>query len=289
MVKVGIFVHLFVLDLFQECVEYIRNVSSVFEDVTVIFTLNDSEPYREFARNMILPTLPGCHILYIENKGVDVYAFFEQVRYMRANAISADFILKLHTKMTNIEGLFDNWRQDLIVPIVDRDNLPRIKQLMIESKNKNTSCIIIGHISAKKCMLPRMYDLEFKNNLLGILLLTRIFPNITENYLDFTAGTMFWINREVVDEFMTDEFMVFMEKFFKSVKPKNNLHSDNVQTEYVFERLITGSFCADYTNILIRESNYSNTQDNFISGKPSEIMRKYFPNEINNLQNMING
>lgn len=286
MVKVGIFVHLFVLDLFQECVEYIRNVSSVFEDVTIVFTLNDSEPYREFARNMILPTLPRCHILYIENKGVDVYAFFEQVRYMRANMISVDFILKLHTKMTNIEGMFDNWRQDLICPITDRRNLPRIKQLMIESNGSSLSRRNrIGHISAKKCMLPRMYDLDFKNNLFGILLLTRIFPNITQNYLDFTAGTIFWINREVVDEFMTEEFMNFMEEFFKSVKPENNEDHDKIQTEYVFERLITGSFCTEYKNILIRVSPEG--EDQFIPGCPIEIMKNFFPQEINNLQNMI--
>jgi lipopolysaccharide biosynthesis protein len=287
MVKIGICIHVFVLDLFPEFLEYIRSVSSVFEDVTTIFTLNDSESYREFARTTLLPALPHCHILYIDNKGVDVYAFFEQIRYMRANAICVDFILKLHTKTTNIDGRFDNWRQDLIVPIVDRHNLPRIKQYMVESKDGQSLSRTkrLGHISAQKCMLPRMYDLDFKNNLLGILLLTRIFPNITENYLDFTAGTMFWINQEIIDEFMTDEFMDFMEQFFKSSKPENNLDFDKIQTEYVFERLITGSFCTEYKNILIRVSPEG--EDQFISGCPIEIMKNFFPQEINNLQNMI--
>ena len=52
---------------------------------------------------------------YGQNKGMDIYPFFCQIKYIIQNNIETDYILKIHTK-TN-----DQWRNDLILPLLDHN------------------------------------------------------------------------------------------------------------------------------------------------------------------------
>lgn len=294
--KIGIFIHLFHLDLFNEFSNYILNVKKIFDDVVIIFTLDNNDNSKLFFDNTIKPFFcnnneNNLHIIYIENYGVDIGSFFQQIQYVRKNEIKFDFILKIHTKTSKwpIRN-FINWRHELIKPIVDINNLYIIKNY-IENKNFDKE---IGYIAAHSCLESRSVDIYKKNNLHGVKIICDKFPHIKENYIDFIGGTMFWINFKIIEKFITPDLISFMSSYFSYKKPPPDYISNLIHFEYVFERLITGSFCFDYINILINSNchNHDNKTmyhpENITLHCPSFLVDNFYKNELNNLQNLIN-
>ena len=114
--KVAICVHLFNLKLYNEFIEYIKNVTSVFKDNIILINLpNIYQPIKlKSLISKIKKDVKGCIVLVNENKGVDIYSFLMMLQYLKINNIKPDYILKLHTK-THTE----KWRKALIRPLVD--------------------------------------------------------------------------------------------------------------------------------------------------------------------------
>lgn len=283
--KIGIFIHLFYTDLFNEFSQYINNVKKEFgEEIFILFTMHDIECCRNFGKTIIKGIYPSCHILYIENKGVDVYSFCKQIKFVRDKNIQLDYILKIHTK-TSIQDNLHNWRRQLIEPIVNQDNLKYIHYIFKKSK------IELGYIAAQSCIFPRNFDLVFKKNFQGIYNICKQFTHIKENYLDFVAGNMYWINYKIVEENITNELMEYLIKDMSNEKPPSNFNNE-IYPEYIFERLITGPICFHYTNILINTNKIEglcNTDlgyhcpDRFSFYCPKEIMETLFPEEKDKL------
>jgi len=224
--------------------------------------------------------------LYIENKGVDVYSFLKQIQYVRENNISLDYILKIHTK-TSIQHNFSEWRRQLIEPITNEENLKYIHHIFLKKE--------IGYIAAQSCIFPKKFDLPFKSNYYGILNISKRFKYISDNYMDFIAGNMFWINYKIIEKNLTNEIIDYLMKDLSYEKPPSNFNSE-VYPEYVFERLITGCFCFDYTNILVSRNKITGIDDvylglhapaTFTFHRPKEIMETFFLEEKNNLVKFI--
>jgi lipopolysaccharide biosynthesis protein len=284
--KIGIFIHLFHTDLLKEFNEYINKVKNEFGEIFLIFTLQNGIQYRRIGETIIKRTYPKCHILYIENKGVDVYSFLKQIQYVREKNITLDYILKIHTKMSIQDNLHD-WRKELIQPITEPKNLKYIHHIMKKRE--------IGYVASQNCLFPKNFDLVFKKNFQGIYKITQEFPHINENYLDFVAGTMFWINYKIIRENITNELIEYLIKDMSHQKPPSNFN-DGIYPEYVFERLITGPLCFDYTNILINVNKVEglcntnlglHSPNSFTFYRPKEIMETIFPEEKNNLVKLL--
>ena len=97
--NITIILHLFNLNLLNEMIDYINQVKRVFYKVTIIITTTDIKNNDKIINNFNLESeTKNIHIIPIENKGVDVYAFLISILYIRNNNIPTDFILKLHTK-----------------------------------------------------------------------------------------------------------------------------------------------------------------------------------------------
>jgi len=112
----------------------------------------------------------------------------------------------------------------------------------------------IGYIGAQRCVMPKMFDnMNYSGNKQGLNLLCNTFPHLEQNMTDFIAGTMFWISNEVLNQYLTEELMDFITPQFVNAKPEIDLHNDKIIMEYVCERLFTGIFCYDKTNILVNE------------------------------------
>lgn len=293
MLRIGIFIHLFLIELFDEFKRYIENVKKEFENTTILFTLNDSQKSRDFSENIIKKEYPNCHIIFIENKGVDIYAFFQKIQYSRKNNFMFDYILKIHSKNSNLLLMCKNWRKELIEPITDADNLKIIHDIM---KKKE-----IGYFASQLLIFSRNFDIDIKYNFYGIYELTQQFPHISENYIDFIAGTMFWINYKIIENNINQELMNYFTENMSYEKPPHNT-SEEIIPEYVFERLITGPLCFNYTNVLLNSNKliFSDT-NNYLNNekiskhfphlvtfhKPSEIMYEFYNREKNNLLNLI--
>lgn len=284
--KIGIFIHLFHPGYFHEFTGYINRVKHEFGDVFIILTLQNNNECIDIGETIIKRIYPECHVLYIENKGVDVYSFFKQVEYVRENNIYLDYILKIHTKTSNQDNLPD-WRKQLIEPITNEDNLKYIHHIIQKRE--------IGYIASQSCIFPKKFDLIFKWNYEGVLKISKTFDHISENYMDFVAGTMFWINYRIVEKNLTNEVIEYLMKDLSYGKPPSNFNAC-VYPEYIFERLITGCFCFNYTNVLVSTSKIRGI-DNLYLGlhapatfsfhSPSEIIDTLFPEEKNNLINLI--
>ena len=263
--KISIIIHLFNDYMFDEMLSYINQVKEVFTNVTVILTVKEN--INNDKNNYILEKLPKCIILKVENKGVDVYPFIVSVKYLRENNISTDFILKLHTKeSSNDTESLDNWRKEAIEPIVNYDNLLVLQNYFNKIDN-------LGYVSAQKCILPKNYDLDFPQNIIGINKLSQQFPHLEKEWTDFNGGNIFWISNKVLDQYLTDDLINYIMPLFSHGKPPSNLTDKNIYIEYVCERLFTGLFCFNKSNISINE--YSGTQRG-VSYVQGIVDHKYF-------------
>ena len=241
-IKITIIVHLFVESLWDEFLEYIKNVKEVFKHVNVIITLNENSKFDK----IIKYTNKNFIILKIKNKGVDIYSFLVGIKYLRKYNIDTDFILKLHTKTTTFSKDVLEWRKELIKPITNINNLNMIHYYFKNIKN-------IGYIGSQKCILPKNYDLYFPNNMKGLNILYNKFPHIEKEWTDFNAGNIFWINNVVLNKYLTDDFIDYCINNFSYGKPPCNLTSNTINIEYLCERLFTGNFCYNNTNILVND------------------------------------
>jgi len=222
--------------------------------------------------------ISNFHVISVKNMGVDIYAFIVQVKYMRLKGIRADFILKLHTKKsTYLDGI--NWRKELIKPLVSFQNLLYLKQLFFEDKQRTLNAQLSSSVSRNNVLWrlstngtwtspnwkfsfgfaaaeQHIYGIEydqhnFPQNLTGIQELHDRFSFIHAEYSYFVGGTMFWISGAVIDEMLTEELIQYVTKKFCHGKPPCNTAIDFKCIEYVLERVLSGCFCAQKTNVIL--------------------------------------
>ena len=85
------------------------------------------------------------------------------------------------------------------------------------------------------------------------LLKIEIGTKIEKEWTDFNAGNIFWINNVVLNKYLTDDFIDYCINNFSYGKPPCNLTSNTINIEYLCERLFTGNFCYNNTNILVND------------------------------------
>lgn len=204
-------------------------------------------------------------VLKLENKGVDVYPFIESLRYMRKN-FTTDFVLKLHTKISNDMSENDkSWRKQLIEPITNYHNLIVLQHYFKNIKN-------IGYVGSQSCILPKRYDGDFPQNKKGVENLISMFSYLPNNWTEFVGGNMFWISNEALN-LLQDEVLNYIEQNVSFGKPPNNLTDSGIYIEYLCERLFTGILCYEKTNILINDFS---THPRSISKSNGEVDHSIF-------------
>ena len=241
--NITIIIHLFNETLWKEFLEYINNVKQVFKLVKVIISIQENSIFD----NIIKKEDENFVVLKLVNKGVDIYSFLEGIKYIRKNNIMTDFILKLHTKesINLVENLVE-WRKDLIKPITNINNLLMIKHYIKTIED-------LGYIGSQKCIVPKNYDLDFSQNIKGLNNLCEKFPHLEKEWTDFMAGNIFWISNSVIKQYLTEPIIEYCINNFTHGKPGCNLTDKKIYIEYLCERLFTGIFCYDKTNILVNE------------------------------------
>jgi hypothetical protein len=262
--NITIVIHLYHTHQFEKMSFYIEQVKRVFLNVTIIFTINEHSDFDAHITNKY----PASIIIKVENKGVDVYPFLLSVRHLRTHNIDTDFILKLHTKESSnpTEGCVD-WKDDLITPIVDYNNLTVLQHYFKKMEN-------IGYVASQKCVLPKNYDLDFPSNIKGLYQLIDKFPHLEKDWTDFNGGNMFWIGNNVLTKYLTEQLIDYLiDNFLVGKKPPCNLTDPGIYVEYLCERLFTGVFCYDSKNILVNA--YNGTQRG-ISSTNGQIDHTYF-------------
>lgn len=262
--NITIVIHLFHTNQFEKMSSYIENVKTVFLNITIIFTINEHSTFEP----TILKDFPDAIVIKVENKGTDNYPFLLSIRHLRTHNITTDFILKLHTKESSnpTEGCVD-WKDDLITPIVDHNNLTVLQHYFKKMDN-------IGYVASQKCVLPKNYDLDFSSNIKGVNQLIEKFPHLEKNWTDFNGGNMFWISNNVLTKYLTEDLIDYLiDNFLVGRKPPCNLTDPGIYIEYLCERLFTGVFCYDSKNILVNQ--YTGTERG-VSKTNTQIDHTYF-------------
>jgi len=270
--NIVILIHLFQTELLNEFINYINNVKLIFTKVMVIFTLpidnNIDSTIKKINKDFI--------ILKFENKGTDNFPFIKSIQYLRLNNIKVDYILKLHSKMSNnnTEDLL-NWRKELINPLISIQNLISLQHYFSTIEN-------IGYVGAQKCILPKNYDFDFPSNIEGLIQIINQFPYLPKDWTDFNGGNIFWINNKILEKYLKDDLIQYIISNVCNGKPPCNLTDRGIYIEYLCERLFTGIFCFESTNILINEfigtergnsSSYFYQPKVFSFYKPKEIIK----------------
>ena len=270
--KIAICIHLYNLKLYDEFIKYINNITKIFENNIVIINLVKNIFFGEYEINKLIKKInndiKNNIILFNENKGVDIYSFLIMLEYINNNNIDPDYIIKLHTK-THTE----KWRKILIEPLVDHNNLTKLKNEIFLKKN-------VGFIASSKYIVKNDNH-KWINNRNGFLVLKNKF-NIDFDYDYFVAGTMFWINYSCLKNFKKNykkinEFVI--EKFVKG-KPNSSRFENKIYYEFIFERIFTGFLTKNYNNYAVNLNNDFNIIDKyFLINNISEPDKKIFINK----------
>ena len=262
---ITIIIHLYNDELFEEMLGYIKNVKDVFSNVNVIFTVRKDVNIQKatYMKNK----QPNAHFIRVKNKGTDNVPFIFSVRLLRSKNIKTDYVLKLHSKLSSNEPEGSiNWRKDLIVPIVKYQNLAILQQYFKKIDN-------LGYVSAQFCVLPKNYDLDFPQNIKGVEQICDKFPHLEKEWTDFNAGNMFWISNKVLDQYLTEELMEHIISRCGEGKPPPNNTDKGIYIEYLCERLFTGVFCYDKTNLHVND--YKGTERG-VGAEHGILNNKYF-------------
>ena len=272
--KVAICFHLFNLKLYDEFINYIKNITNVFNDHIILINLpNIYQPIRlKSLISIIKKDIKGCIVLVNENKGVDIYSFLKMLEYLKKNNINPDYILKLHTK-THTE----KWRKALIRPLVDNENLLKFKNELFLKEN-------IGVIGASEYIIKND-DEKWISNKYGFKLLEKMFK-INFEYKYFVGGTMFWINYKCFKNFLNDYQKIndYVIKKFAFGKPIHQ-RSGKVGFEYLYERIFSGYLTKDYDNYAINNNNEFNLINNdFLANNKSKFSKRIKEKNIDKIQ-----
>ena len=156
---------------------YLNNFNHI--NINIYFVL-----INEIATNENIDYLKSTYnnivILSAENRGMDIVLFFINLLYIRNNKYIHDYIIKIHTK-TN-----DEFRNNTLNRLISsHDNI--IENIKLLSKSN------IGMISGNIIYKYNEYKDAFRSNYYHLEKLIHYLynDNIHQNYLEFSAGTMF--------------------------------------------------------------------------------------------------
>lgn len=196
--KIIVILHLYYQDLWPEFSLYLKNITKPFD---LCISLSN-----EFECNKIQETIkkeyPNVRFLILENRGADIYPFFEWMNILIEEKKEYDYLLKIHTKKTlrrNFNGIDHGtrWRKSCILPIVGSPEA-------VKNNIKLLSNPDIGMTGSK----AEYHDASQKNfNFLKEgeehMIKLANFYNIKSETRIFFGGTMFWCKYPILVKYLS--------------------------------------------------------------------------------------
>ena len=175
--NVAIIAHVFYIDIYEDIVEYLKQLDIDFDFfVTIPQEMNKEDIAKLFA------LYPDVKVFSVENRGRDVLPFL-----LTLNHIGLDnykYLCKLHTKKTGNSPLGDVWRRLLYYDLIgSKETVHDIVELF---ENDST----IGEVTSRNTVLDsKRY--AYGNNIKIKKLCRDSGIEFREDYY-FSGGTMFW-------------------------------------------------------------------------------------------------
>jgi hypothetical protein len=193
--KVAVYIHLYYPDLWPELNSYLKNLSEPFD---LYVNCVDSTYSRETVYS-IVDEYPSAKIFKSNNIGLDVGGLYTCLKYSPAG--SSDVSIILHTKKSPHIEDGNSWRNDLISAIIG-------SQKTAESTIKSIRGEY-GVVSSEKRRTTHPDSIG--SNLSNLKMLSsRLGYSYSQYPIDFTAGTMFAVKTELLEEiFKTIDYSEF--------------------------------------------------------------------------------
>lgn len=201
--KIAVCLHLFYPDMFDTIVSYLNNLNHQFK---LYVTLTNGF-YSQSDVQKIKNYNSDTKIIIVENKGVDIGAFFQTIKEID---VDTDLILKLHTKKGI--GLPENpslLSRELGIERCKNNNIEWFNNLMkgVLSDKVKVNKILDRFLKDKNCGMVgfKLYN-SFQKNKQEILNLNPLF-GLDESYLakNFVGGTIFWVRYSIIKKYFTPD------------------------------------------------------------------------------------
>jgi len=219
--KIAIFLHVGSTHTFNVLMStYITPLCRVIPHVVVICTYLDTLPKAE--QTTIIQTLSDIvpksqfHPLLVENRGMDIGAFFQTMWYCQKHQLQFDVVLKLHTKSDK------TWRSQLCEPIIGSDKIickslhmfaiPEIgcvasKQWAIPIETDTHNINLIKHYCAQ-LQLYDAYDRKKQTE-------TKTKAKAKTQRPLFIGGTVFWFRFSIFEKLFQTHSRILRDSYNK--------------------------------------------------------------------------
>jgi hypothetical protein len=198
--NIGIFVHIFNVDLYDEIEGYIKNIKNFgFEfDLIINISVNNNNDLKkdkyqkiiEKINKLELNTCEMLHLTYSDNRGMDIGGFFKSYINILGKGINYKYILKLHTKTNN------NWRFAMFYSLIGNEKIIKNNLLLLQNGK-------IGMIGNELIELKNNYANFNSYKFIGIYL--KRFNVKYTGKGHFIPGTCFWIKGEILEKYFNIE------------------------------------------------------------------------------------
>ena len=188
--------HIGDINVFMKMEHYILNaIEASTSNIVFKIVLNVVNTLPDKDKEYINRKYADHEIRYNDNFGFDIGSFFLYLKKCRNENITYDYIIKIHTKTSDIE------RDNLIKPLLGSVN--RIKLIIDMLSNEK-----IGLIGSKKCMYYNYDKLAAQNQNWLVYLLQKYNINISYNRMvQFIGGTVFFVKFSIIqDLFSSHDF-----------------------------------------------------------------------------------
>ena len=189
--RIAAVIHLFYLDLFEEILDELENISEPFD----LYITTPFEAYIPKILDAVCRRGQSAVVVLCRNKGRDVGPFIALYRTGRLGRYDA--VLKLHTKKSRYSDQGDYWRRELYKPLCG-DSMTVLRTLQLIRKR---GCGLIG---PEKYFLRSAEFWGANRSRLGMIL-----QSCGVHYagdgpeLAFFAGTMFWFSPKALSAIYT--------------------------------------------------------------------------------------
>lgn len=194
--KIAVFCHLYYTDLWQELRTHLKDIGFKFDLYVTIGT--DS---LDAERN-ILMSYPNAKVYKIENRGADFGGFFTCLNNVFDMSLNYDWILKIHGKKSMLvnERKGSIWRKNLYQSLITHADIK------IEDRINDSSVGMIGdsRYMIGKTSFDKRAGRSVNQENIDYL---RNKYDIKDDTLSFFAGSMFWINFDILEKTFKDNRM----------------------------------------------------------------------------------
>jgi len=181
--KIGVFLHLYYLDLWPEMLAYIKNIPLECE---LLVNFPDTVPLEDIApiEESIKSNFGSYKILFSENRGLDVGGYMNIINYAIGQKKDYDLVVFLHTKKhaRTDPDLGKQWRKDLFKAILGSQY--KI-ECILDIFQRNDMVGMIG------CNDYVMYMEEDGNNIDNLEYFSKRL-GLEDIIIKFVAGSIFW-------------------------------------------------------------------------------------------------